>query len=175
MTLKWQMRAQVGWRLDMVFRRWLRRWLLLESQEGGINDRLVVDSQRLGTAVAGAPFMHIGHGAGPGRVFHLQIRQIEAGQTDKFIYLLVQMAASSHAAPGRSDPVLPTFNGWLGRKSMLDKAESAIRFEYPPHLAQRGQRLRKRAKIPGHHDGIDSVVRKSNRCCRAQMKFNRHP
>src|SRR5260370_39138809 len=44
---------QVGRRLDMVFRRWLRRWLLLESQEGGINDRLVVDSQRLRDDILG--------------------------------------------------------------------------------------------------------------------------
>ena len=42
-----------------------------------------------GETAARAPLIHIGHGAGPWRVFHLQVRQIEAGQTDKFIYLPV--------------------------------------------------------------------------------------
>jgi hypothetical protein len=41
---------------------------------------------------ARASFIHIGHGAGPRRVFHVQVGQIEAGQTDKFINLAVQMA-----------------------------------------------------------------------------------
>jgi hypothetical protein len=88
-------------------------------------------------AAAGAPFIHIGHGAEAWRVFHLQVRQIEASQTDKFIYLPVQMTVSGHAAPGWSDPVLPTFNAWLRRKSVLDKAEIAVWFEHPAHLAQR--------------------------------------
>ena len=53
------------------------------------------------------PFIHIGHGASAQRVLHLQVHQIEAGQTAKFIYLPIQMTAARHAAPGRSDPVLP--------------------------------------------------------------------
>ena len=107
---------------------------------------LIGRAHALGMASACAPFIHIGHGAWAWRVLHLQVRQIEAGQTDKFIYLSIQMTAARHAAPGRSDPVLPIFDAWLRRKSVLDKTEIPVWLEYPPHLAQRGQRIRNRTK-----------------------------
>ena len=122
----------------------------------------------------GAPFIHIGHGARAWLVLHWQICQIEAGQTDKFIDLPVQMTAPGHAPPGRSNPVLPALNAWFGREPVLDKAETAIRLEYPSHLAQRGQRIRNRTKCPRHHDGINGVVRKWDRGCRTQKKFDRY-
>ena len=87
-------------------------------------------------AAASAPLIHVGHGAGPWRIFHLQVRQVEAGQTDEFIYLAVQMAASCHPAPRRSDPVLPAFDAGFGGKPVLDKAEISVWFEYPAHLTQ---------------------------------------
>jgi hypothetical protein len=46
---------------------------------------------------AGTPFIHIGYGAWAWRIFDLQVRQIEARSTDKFIYLPVQMTAARHA------------------------------------------------------------------------------
>ena len=77
-------------------------------------------------AAARAPLIHIGHGARAWRIFHLQARQIETSQTDKLVYLPVQMTAARHAAPGRGDPVLPVLDTWLGRKPVLDEAEAAV-------------------------------------------------
>jgi hypothetical protein len=66
----------------------------------------------------------------------VQVREIKAGLTDKVVHLAVQMTTARYATPGRSEPVLPAFDAWLGRKSMLDKAEISVWFEYPPHLTQ---------------------------------------
>ena len=85
---------------------------------------------------AGAPLIHVGHGARAWRVFLVQAREIEAGLTDKVVHLAVQVTAASNATPGWSEPVLPAFDAWLGRKSMLDEAEISVWFEYPAHLMQ---------------------------------------
>ena len=97
---------------------------------------LIGRAYALGMVTAGAPLIHVGHGARAWRVFLVQLREIEAGLTDKVIHLAVQMTAARYATPGRSEPVLPAFDAWLGRKSMLDKAEGAVWFEHPPHLTQ---------------------------------------
>ena len=129
----------------------------------------------LGTAAAGAPLIHVGHCARAWRVFLVQVREIEAGLTDKVIHLAVQMTAARQATPSRSEPVLPAFDAWLGRKSMLDKTEISVWFEHPQHLTQGSQRLRNRAKGPGHHDGINGVVRKRDGSCGPQKKLDRYP
>src|SRR6266852_9587399 len=70
---------------------------------------------------AGAPLIHVGHCAWTWRVLLVQVGQIEAGLPDKVIHLAVQMTAARHATPGRSEPVLPAFDAWLGRSPCSTK------------------------------------------------------
>jgi hypothetical protein len=86
--------------------------------------------------MASTPLIHVGHCARARRVSLVQVREIKAGLTDKVVHLAVQMTTARYATPGRSEPVLPAFDAWLGRKSMLDKAEISVWFEYPAHLTQ---------------------------------------
>jgi len=83
----------------------------------------------------GASKIHVSHRTWPACVFRSEINQIEARRADKVVHFPIQVTASCNMAPNGDGSVLPALDPRLGRKSMFDEEQRAVRLENPSHPA----------------------------------------
>src|SRR5690349_23662343 len=70
------------------------------------------------------------------------------------------MASTSDALPERREPVLPRGDTGIGCAAMLEKDETAVRFQNSPHLPESLDGIRYGAQCPGRDDRIDACIPK---------------
>src|SRR6516225_6915593 len=79
---------------------------------------------------------------------------LKPGSTDQIVHLAIEVTAPTDPLPIRRQTMLPASNPNFRRQTMLDEKQSPARFENPPGLGERRDRIRDRAQGPSHHDRI---------------------
>src|SRR5215469_5595877 len=99
---------------------------------------------------------------------------LKPGCPNQVVHLTIEVTAPTDPLPIRRQTMLPASNPNFRRQTVLDEKQSPAWLENPPHLDQRGDRIRDRAQSPGHHDDIEGRVGERNTLRRSSDQRDRN-
>src|SRR6516162_3427220 len=99
---------------------------------------------------------------------------LKPGCLDQVVHLTIEVTPPTDPLPIRRQTMLPASNPNFRRQTVLDEQQPPAWLSNPPHLDQRGDRIRDRAQRPGHNDGIEGRVGKRNMLRRSPDERHRN-
>lgn len=100
--------------------------------------------------------VRVGHRTWTGEITGFQLSNLKSRIQEQFLYGPVEMASACDVLPYRCQPVLPHGHFEIWSTTMLDKNQTAARFQYAPHFIERLCGVRDGTEGPCDHSVVNA-------------------